>query len=501
MGGDALRALSFADWAVLASYLAMLIGMALFHTRTVQARDDLFLAGRSMGRWPVAISMYVALFSSNTMVGVIGWLNRPDGTVWIGLQNIGIILAVPIAVWLYPNIFFRLRITTAYEYLERRFDYPVRAVAGVLFIAARVMWMATMLYGGALVATQITGFHDSLGWSAVGLMCVASILGMIGGMRAVIWTDVAQFFVLFGSVLVMATLAISRSGGIEQVIMIATETNRFTPPALFSVKDDLSVVSGLFLGMISLLSAVGTDQVVLQTYLTSKDVKTARDSLWFNGIFLKPLSLMFPMLGMIIFVYFRAHPADQALMRVPDDALPVFILQVLPAGARGLALAGIMAALLTSLQGGLAALAACVQVDYLQRWMRPLDDATSVRLGRLLMAAWGVAITIAALGVTQLGKNNSILQILNKVMYPFTGVLLGIFLIGLLTRRVSGTPTLAGALCGLMVTLYLPLAGVAVSNFYFGFIATVCTVALGCCFSFVASPPHESKVKGLTHAG
>jgi len=495
-----MRALNLADWAMLGAYLAMLIAIALFQTRTVKARDDLFLAGRSMSRWPVAISMYVALFSSNTMLGVIGWVNRPDGTIWIGLQNIGIILAVPAVVWLYPDIFFRLRITTAYEYLERRFDYPVRAAAGALFVVSRVMWMATMLYGGALVATQITGLHDGLGWAIILLMFVAAILGMIGGMRAVIWTDVAQFFVLFGSVLVMAVLAIERSGGIGNVIAIASEARRFTPPPFFSVTDDLSVVSGLFLGMISLLASAGTDQVVLQTYLTSKNVKAARQSLWFNGLFLKPLSLMFPTLGVIIFVYFSAHPADRALMRVADDALPVFILQVLPGGARGLALAGIMAALLSSLQGGLAALSACIQVDYLQRWMSPLGDAAAVRLGRALMAAWGVAIAIAGFGVLQLGKDNSILQILNKVMYPFSGVLLGIFFLGLLTRRASGGPTLAGALAGLTLTLYLPIRGVAVSNFYFGFIATALTFVFGWIFSLFVAAPDKSHVEGLTHA-
>jgi SSS family transporter len=492
--------LSFADWFVLGSYVAMLVGIAVFQKRTVKARDDLFLAGRSMSRWPVAISMYVALFSSNTLIGVIGWLNRPDGTIWIGLQNIGIILAVPLAVWLYPDIFFRLRITTAYEYLERRFDYPVRAVSSGLFIASRVMWMATMLYGGSLVATQITGLRDSLAPAVVSLMFVAAILSMIGGMRAVIWTDVAQFFVLFGSVLLMAVLAISKSGGVEQMVASAAEAGRFTRPPLFSASDDLSIMSGLFLGLVGMLSSVGTDQVVLQTYLTSKNVKAARDSLWFNGLILKPLSLMFPLLGVIIFVYFRTHPDDRALMRLPDDALPVFIVQVLPAGARGLALAGIMAALLTSLQGGLAALAACVQVDYLQRWMRPLNDAGAVRLGRALMAGWGVMITIAALGVIRLGRDNSIIQILNKVMYPFTGVLLGIFLLGLLTRRASGGATLAGAIGGLLLTLYLPLGGVAVSNFYFGIIATASTFALGWCFSLLGTAPEASKVDGLSHA-
>jgi len=495
-----MRALTAPDWIALGLYLLMLIVIALRQTSNVKARDDLFLAGRSMSRWPVAMSMYVALFSSNTFIGVIGWLNRPDGTMWIGLQNIGMVMAVPAVIWLFPDIFFRLRVTTAYEYLERRFDYPVRAVAAVLFITSRVMWMATMLYGGSLVVSQMTGFTDNLVGAILVLMFTGAVLGMIGGMRAVIWTDVAQFFVLFGSVAVMGTLAITSSGGVSHVIDTASAAGRFTPPPLFSVSDNLSILSGLFLGMISMLASAGTDQVVMQTYLTSKSVEAARHSLWFNGLFLKPLSLMFPALGVIIFVYFREHPADAAFMRVPDDALPVFILQVLPAGIRGLALAGIMAALLTSLQGGLSALSASVQVDYLQRWMKPLSDRAAVRLGRALMAAWAVAITLAAIGILRLGKNNSIIQILNMVMYPFTGVLLGVFLLGLLTRRVSGGPALAGALCGLALTLYLPLRDVAVSNFYFGVIATASTFVLGWCFSLLSAMPHPEKVEGLSHA-
>jgi Na+/proline symporter len=116
------------------------------------------------------------------------------------------------------------------------------------------------------------------------------------------------------------------------------------------------------------------------------------------------------------------------------------------------------------------------------------------------MAAWSVAITLAAIGILRLGKNNSILQILNMVMYPFTGVLLGVFLLGLLTRRVSGGPALAGAIGGLMLTLYLPLRDVAVSNFYFGVIATASTFILGWCFSLLTNVPAPEKVDGLSHA-
>ncbi len=149
--------ISLADWTVLLAYLLMLVLIAFYHSRKIKAQDDYFLAGHSMSRWPIALSMYVALFSTNSFLGVTGWLNRPDGTIWIGLQNIGVILAVPLVIKLYPAIFFRLRITTAYEYLEKRFDYSVRALAAVFFLGARIMWLSTMLYAAALVVSRMLG--------------------------------------------------------------------------------------------------------------------------------------------------------------------------------------------------------------------------------------------------------------------------------------------------------------------------------------------------------
>jgi SSS family transporter len=502
----------------------MLVGIALWHSRRITKREDYFLAGRSMSRWPIAMSMYVALFSTNTFIGVIGWVNRADGTIWIGLQNIGIILAVPLVVALYPDIFFRLRISTAYEYLERRFSYPVRATAALLFMGSRVMWMATMLYGGGLVIAQL------LGWTAAGGMPAGHVYAIVllgalgtffalgGGIRAVIWTDVAQFFVLFGSVIVMVALAVTRSGGAAHIVKVATDAGKFAPPELFSMTTELSIVSGLLLGMIGLLSSAGTDQVLLQTYLTAKGVDEAKKSLWFNGLFLKPLSLIFPALGIVIFVHFRGHPEHAALMRIPDDALPVFVLNVLPAGARGLAIAALMSALLTSVGSGLAALSSSLQIDFLQR-KRRMSERSAVRLGRTLTFVWGSVVVGAAMLVLSLGAKHNIIQILNIVMYPFAGVLLGIFLCGLITARANGAGTLIGAIAGFAATTVVPrlhmmAGGVGlggdvmaslewlsrVSNFYYGALGTATTLSVGYLTSLLFPPPPPKSLIGLTHA-
>ncbi|HEU0140140.1 MAG TPA: hypothetical protein VFQ79_10530 [Bryobacteraceae bacterium] len=519
------------DILTLLGYTVMLIGIASWHSRRITGRDDYFLAGRSMSRWPIAMSMYVALFSTNTFIGVIGWVNRPDGTLWIGLQNIGIILAVPLVVALYPDIFFRLRISTAYEYLEKRFSYPVRAVAAVLFMGSRVMWMATMLYGGGLVISQLLGWTAANGvpsghvYAVILLGALGTFFALGGGIRAVIWTDVAQFFVLFGAVAVMVVLAVARSGGPAHILAVAGEAGKFSPPQFFSFTDDLSIVSGLCLGLIGLLSSAGTDQVLLQTYLSARNVGEAKKSLWFNGLFLKPLSLIFPVLGVIIFAYFHEHPQEAALMRIADDALPVFVLNVLPAGVRGLAIAALMSALLTSVGSGLAALSSSLQIDFVQRLMkRRLSERAAVRLGRTLTFLWGVVIVSAAMLVLRLGAKNNIIQILNIVMYPFAGVLLGIFLCGLLTRRVNGGGTLIGALGGFALTVGAPrlhlgatlvdstgvlfppdlMSGLSwlsrVSSFYYGVLGTMATLAVAYIASLFFAPPRNENLEGLTHA-
>ncbi len=523
-----LQSISFLDGIILIGYLLGLTALALYQSRKMHSQDDYFLAGRSMSQWPIAFSMFVALFSTNSFLGITGWVNRAEGTVWIGLQNVGILLIVPAVIALYPRIFFRLRLTTAYEYLEKRFDYRVRAFAALFFMAARVMWMSSMIYAASLVIAAMLGW-SSQGGGTIQAILLVGVIGMLfamaGGMHSVIWTDVVQFFVIFGGVGVMVVTAITKVGGLGKAVEIAAAAGKWTPPPLFDVTQELTVASGLCLGVVGYLSSAGSDQVVLQTYLTAKSVDEARKSLWRNGLFLKPLSLLFPLLGLCLYTYYAVHPQDAALMSIPDDALPIFVTQVMPAGIRGLLIAAILSAVLTSLGSGLAALSACVQVDFVRRWgLEQLSSRSAVLLARGLTLLWGLAVMGGGLLVSNLGKDNNIIQILNMVMYPFAGVLLGIFLLGLLTRRANGPGVLLGAMGGFSLTITAPLsrrwsqslqAGELavppqlldllsslsqVSTFYYGMLGAVATVVMGGLLSLIFAPPPRRKVAGLSHA-
>ncbi|MFB3902406.1 MAG: hypothetical protein ACE15E_03050 [Acidobacteriota bacterium] len=523
-----LKNLNLVDWLTIGVYAVLLVSIALYHSRKMNRQDDFFLAGRTMSRWPIALSMFMALFSTNSLIGTVGWVNRPHGTVWILLGTLGLMAAVPASIWLFPAVFFKLRVRTAYEYLEARFNYPVRALAALLFLGARAMWMATMLYAASLLISMMLGWTPEQGiangeiWTIVILGGLALMLAFAGGMRAVIWTDCFQFFVMMTGVIAIVVVGISYSGGPAEIYRAALAAGKLELPRFFSVTDDISFITLFLFGFSSLLFSTGADQVYLQTYLTAKSEAESKASILRDGLLLKPLAVIFPMLGLILFAYYRVHPFEASLMRVPDDALPVFILHVLPAGIRGMMVAAFTSALLTSLEGGMAAMSATVQIDFVGRWRKsPLGNADAVRLGRLLVLIWGLLVILGAVWIRALGAENNVLQILNIVMYPFSGVLLGIFLLGLLFSRASGPGVLAGGMAGFVTVLLFALgpklvgalhgmavspswlAGLlqnlgAVSTFYYCVIGAVATVVFGlgasCC---LATPPGE-KTAGLT---
>lgn len=510
------------------TYISGLMALTLHLSKQMKRQVDVFLAGRSMKKWPVALSMYMALFSTNSFLGVVGWINQEGGTIWIGLQNIGMVMVVPFVIWLYPDLFYRLNITTAYEYLEKRFNHRIRALGSALFLGARIMWLATMLYAGSLVVSIMGGLTPESGfeyghiWAIVLIGLIGASIGAVGGMRAVIWGDAVQFFILMGCVVCMSAIAVSEVGGVGRVLSIASESSKFVPPRFFSLTDSLSVVSGLLLGMVSMLSSAGSDQVVLQTYLTARSSSEVKKSLKLNGFLIKPLSLLMPVLGVIIFTYYETYPAIASGLRVSDDALPVFILNVMPTGLVGLCVAAILSALFTSLNSGMTAMSAVLQVDYIERWRKkPLSERESTRLARILILLWGVLIIASALWIRQLGATNNIIQILNIVMYPFSGVLLGIFLLGLLTKRANGSGTLIGAVAGFLITVFVPLSKFvlvgmlnvdpsstsafishiiglsAISNFYFGAFGVLMTMVVGYAASLFFKTIPDSRLAGL----
>jgi SSS family transporter len=507
--------INIVDLLTLGAYVGVLCAISLYHSRKLKTQDDVLLAGRSMSRWPIALSMYMALFSTNTFVALTGWMNKSDGTIWIGLRSIGMMLAVPLIVYLYPSLFFRLRISTAYEYLEKRFDYRLRAFAGIFFLAARVMWMATMLYSSGLVLSMLLGWTADFGWKnqsgqllAMSLVAaLGTFFALAGGMHAVIWTDVVQFFILMGGVITMGVYAAAHSGGLAESFDIAANAGKFNSPELFSLTSHLSLFSALLLGFTEMLSSSGSDQVVLQTYLTARSEEEAKKSLWRNGLVLKPLSLIFPLLGLLMFVYYEQHADVAVKMRVPDDALSVFVVHVLPQGLRGLVVVAILSAVVDSVASGMAASSAVVQVDFVRRFRTaPLSDRGAVRLARALILTWGVLITLVGLWIQRLGSNSSIIDILNMVMYPFSSVLLGVFLLGLLSTRATARGTFIGAAIGFLLTISLSLAKQIfsqselsrISSFYFGPIGVVATVIAGRLCSLADPPPQPGKIQGLT---
>ncbi|MDW8169275.1 MAG: hypothetical protein RML74_12450 [Acidobacteriota bacterium] len=331
---------------------------------------------------------------------------------------------------LFANTYYRLDLFTAYEFLERRFSYGLRAAASLLFILLRLCWLATAIYATAVAVSQIAGISlPAAIFILGGSTCLYTALG---GMRAVIWTDVAQFLVFTTAILAMSGVILKAFQWDIGAIWALAEAGGRTGLANFSFSLQEVTLWNVLIGYFFInLASYGVDQVILQQYLTAKNIEQSRRSLWANAVVgvLIMIPLFFLGLG------FYAFYTKRGLVIEPDRVIPHFAITQLPEGLSGLVIAGIFAATMSSISSGITAITTATIVDFYQRALRPQASASHyVKMARFLAVLWGTGATILALFIGRLG---TIAEISLKTNSFFTGVLLGIFLLGVLVSRAN----------------------------------------------------------------
>ncbi len=299
------------DYAVIFGYLAASLGLG-FAMRRQTSRDEFLTTGRSMGRITVGLSVMATLFSANSFV------MYPSTAYGSSLRILMALVAFwaigPLIVWVFIPVYSNLNCTTAYEYLEKRFHVSVRCLASALFIILRIAWMAAATFAASVAIAGISGMNQYV--VTVGLGAVAIAYTMLGGLRAVMWTDVLQFFVFFGTILFAAGLLISQSdGGASQIIETYFEGRdnllfdfRLDPTLRFGT---IAILVGSFL---EALSAFGADQVAVQRYIAAKDLRTSQTGFLINLLGMLVVIPGLLAIGMGLFSYFQHNP--QALTSV-----------------------------------------------------------------------------------------------------------------------------------------------------------------------------------------
>lgn len=498
------------DYIVMAGYLLGILLMGVYFMLRQESTSEYFLGSRKMHWFPVAISMFASVLSAISYIACPAEAYNHGMTM--SLKSVFVILGIPPAIYLFVRFFRRLSLTTAYEYLEDRFGPSVRLTAAALFLMLRSFYLGVVLFASAVVLQPATGWPVWFSVLLVGVISTAYTT--MGGISSVIWTDVLQFFILVGGVLVViGTVMITNSVGPGEIWSYARDQghtyNALADSGFYSFDPfvRLSLWGMVISSIFTKLSLAGSDQVVIQRYLSTRNEKDATRSLLWGTVLGAPVMFLLYFAGLALFWFYSIHP-DRALPDMPGDhVLAHYISTELAPGVGGIIMAAIIAAVMSTVDSGLNSLATCTTVDFYKRIFRPeADDQQSLRFAKIMTIAWGlVAMGSAALLVMLFGverRQNSLISISEVTLGFFSGILLGVFLLGVLTRRANSFGVMLGMAAGLIAALgvtapyyfrELPPDTPRLSFFWINIIGCLATCGVGYAASFLKRTPQGGR--------
>lgn len=483
------------DWAIVAAYGIVLLWIGFATSRNQTDTEEYFRGSRQLPWWALGFSIIATSFSAASLLGGPGE-GFTHGFLYLQLQ-IGDLIGYGLVIALFLPFFIGLNLTTAYEYLERRFDGKTRSLGSLCFLLFVIARLGGLLYAAALAVSTVTGLSLAWGILLVGVISIAYTVA--GGIAAVVWTDVVQFAMIFvGLGAGIWTVIAEVPGGLGELWRIAGAAGKLTvinpvwePDSIYSLPTALFAYGTLA------FAVAGTNQQSVQRYVSCADVSSGRKAImlgWFSGLLGVTATLV---LGVLLFGFYSLNPGLPA--DIPADGiLSHFIVNHVPVGASGLLVAAIFAAAMSSIDSALHSLATCMTVDFYQRYAdSERSESQSLRVAQGLIVVWGIVGIGSAFYVASTGE--SLLPFLIKYTTMFLGPLLGLFLMGVLIPRVNANGAFFGTIAAVVLlainsgTGWLTFPGIWQS----AVIAPV-AVVLGVAISFAGGVPAERSLKGLT---
>ena len=441
--------LNWLDYSAILAYFAVLVGIGVFFSRREGDTTAFFLGNRRVPWWAVGLSIFGTALSPITYLSIPA---RAFAADWVFLlAYAGIVMMGPIVIYFYLPHFRRVPISTAYEYLELRFNWATRVYGSICFMLYQGLRVSFMLFLPAITLSAVTGLDIYLCIAAMGVL--ATLYTVMGGIEAVIWTDVLQTIVLTtGLLLAIGIVILKIDDGPMGMIATAHEADKFhminwgwgaTTATLWVV---------LLGNFFSSFYPQTADQTIVQRYLTTRTEKEAARAVWTNALLHIPLPLLFFGLGTALWVYFRSHPENLDPTLQNDAVLPLFIVAEFPLGLRGVIIAGIFAAAMSSLDSSVNSVASVLVNDYYRRWRRDLSERHALRVSRIISLAFGMLGTVAAMFVARLNALSLWDPFLEFLGLVGSG-LAGVVALGVFTTRTHGNGAMAGAVLSAVVLL------------------------------------------------
>jgi len=464
--------LTFIDVTVIVAYLLIMLYMGLKIARKQRSTEDFFVGGRDLPAWAVGISLFASVMSTILYLGQPGEMFRTGLSFLTRNLPLPLILIVVCFVWI--PFFMRLRLTSAYEYLERRFNYSVRALAAIFCLLLIFGWISVVVLTASMALVEITRIEAILPFindadSAV----YATILGVgafsifyttLGGIRAVIWTDVIQFFVLLiGALFTMGAVAWMTSSNVGDWIEVS-QTYKHEEVQWFDwdVRNRSTVFSislSLFMWMVC---THGANQMAMQRYFTVRNVKAARISYVISAVAALALGIILAGVGISLMYFIQQYdlPASAGILSdirsvrnvAQDSVFPQFISIYMPSGLRGLVVAALFAAAMSTIDSGANSASTILTVDFIRRF-DPKSEAGQLELkrARIMTACMGVLVVGYTIALYELSKGSDIISLAQKGFNCFLGPLGALFVLGMFVKKATPIAVIPAFILGEIV--------------------------------------------------
>ena len=484
------------DWAVVALYALVMLGIGIAASRRQSNTDEYFRGSKTLPWWAIGISIIATSFSAASLLGGPGE-GYEHGFLWLQLQ-IGDLIGYGLVILLFLPFFVKLNLTTAYEYLERRFDAKTRSLGSLCFLLFVIARLGALLYGASLVVKTVTGLSLTLSILLVGIVSI--IYTVAGGIAAVVWTDVLQFGMIFVGLAAGIWAAVNGvDGGFGQLWQAASDGGKLSVVNFSWEPESIRSLPTALVAYGTLAFAVaGTNQQLVQRYVSCPDVQSGRKAIflgWFSGFVGVAATLL---LGVLLFAFYQVSANTLPADIKGDGILSHFIVNQVPPGAAGLLVAAIFAAAMSSIDSALHALATCITVDFYQRYSKPeKTEKQLLRVAQILIVFWGVIGILSAFYVASTGE--SLLPFLVQYTAMFLGPLLGLFLMGVLIPRVNANGAFYGTIAAVAIlALGKEMGWLSFPGIWQSAISAPMAVIFGSLFSLLGGIPAKRSTDGLT---
>ena len=447
-----MSSLPLFDIAIIIVYLLAMVGVGFYFSKRNKNSVQFTSASGKIPGWAIGLSIYATFLSSNTFLGVPGKAFGGDWNAFV------FSISMPLAAWVASKYFVPFYRSTgeisAYTHLEKRFGTWARTYAVICFLLTQFARMGTIFFGIALSLQALTGFSMSSVMIVMGICII--IYTVLGGMEAVIWTEVAQGIIkTLGALLILLLVVREIPGGFSRVFDIAIADHKLSLGS-YSLNFTQSTFWVILLyGFFINLNNFGMDQNYIQRYHTAASSKQASRSVWLCVAMYVPASLLFFIIGTALYAYYNVHPElfDPEKIKAADEALPHFMVTKVPTGLVGLIVAALLSAAMSTISSNMNASATVFTMDIYKKYFNPvINDKQQLFILHIATVVFGL-IGLGT-GLAMIGAK-SLLDIWWELSGIFAGGMLGLFLLGLISRQSKNAEAVTGTIIGIIVILWM----------------------------------------------